>query len=281
MAFFRKQSEFVKGTTMKQSDKTSTNLSLFNKNWNFADETVAEEAPVTNVSIVAILACVGGVLSFSLFFSPYFLFVPVLTLFLAIVALLTIHRSQGILVGRALALVGLWLLLIPVVAVPVKDALYYKQFEIGAKSFCRLWLKTALAGDPMQVKQLSHVPHFQKNRETDPVKYWSKFLGDEMAHEEMHRFLKNDLLLTLAALGDRATYSYHKTVGTKTGRDEEEALLIYAITYPNKQGEKETFFVQINCTRTLDEDKKIAVWKGGGNAKGSLKLEENGEPTIK
>ena len=253
--------------------------SIFSKQWNMADEENNETEPLRGVSILAILAFIGGLFSFLVFLSPSFYFIPAVSFLLAVVSLIRIRMSDGNLIGRGFALMGLWLLIIPCVAVPVKNELYRMRYIQDGKRFVQLWFKTVAEGNILRVKQLGHVPHCVSPSMT-PMNYWRQYTGDELTHEELHTFLGNKLLLTLEALGDKAKATYYKTEYISYGKESEDSLVIYAVTYPNEKGDTETFFVQFNISRSHDAKRGIGLWKGGDKVKGPLKLDGTGAPVI-
>lgn len=273
--------------TTDTTNSNNTNLangpmvfdSLFSKKWQMADEFSTEDEPLKAISIPAILAFLGGLLSFLLFMSTYFFFVPILALMLAIIALIRIRVSSGNQIGEGLALAAIGLLVIPSIAVPIKDAIYKDRFVRDAQRFAAIWFETMASGNIFRVKQLNHVPHCVDSTMSE-VNYWRQFLGDEMTHEELHTFLADPLLLTLEALGHKAKATYYKTEAVRLGSESEEILMTYAITYPNQANQPETFFVQINANRSPDAKRKIGLWKGGDRIKGPLKVNAAGLPVM-
>lgn len=237
-----------------------------------------ENAPA-DVCIPALLALICGFFSFLLFLSYNFYFLPALSLILVIVSFLMIKKSGGKMVGKTMALLALFFLIVPSVAVPVMKQTYQRNFINDAKKYADFWFSFAKKGDFQRIKILEHSAHIAKSS-SNPAKYWMQYVGDEEMHEKLHRFLTNDLLLTLAALGDKAKITYYKTVFVGYGRDDEAIRMIYAVTVPSDQGEKETFFVGLNMSRYKDEKHKIAIWKGGDKFKGPLPLDKNGEPNY-
>ncbi|MDO5554035.1 MAG: hypothetical protein Q4G68_09745 [Planctomycetia bacterium] len=257
---------------MEQEQNTS---SLFSKKWNMADESSSEDQPLTNISVLAILCLLGGLLSFLLYFSVYFCFVPVATFLLALLTLYRIKRSEGILVGAWMAWAGIFLLLIPCVAVPVQTSVFRARLCADSCEYLQTWFRMAKEGNYEKIRQMQHVPHFVQSKMSS-VNYWKQFTREEESHAAMHSFLKNKLLLTLATLGDRAEIAPYRIDAAYHTSSSDKVLSTWSVTYPNEAGQKETFFLRIDSNRTWDEDKQIAGWTGGGNVTGPLKLDESG-----
>lgn len=254
--------------------------SIFSKNWSMEDggNDVAhlENAPA-DVCIPAILALGCGLISFLVFLSYNFYFLPALTVILSLVSFIMIKKSGGKMVGKTMILIALAFTIIPSVAVPTMKYVYQRQFLIDARQYGDFWFKFALKGDFQKVKTLEHSAHIARSSSNES-KYWIQYIGDPEMHEQLHKFLSNDLLLTLAALGDKAKVTFYKKSFMFFGTEDETIRLIYAITYPGKQDKKETFFVGLNMSRYKESKHKIAIWKGGDKLQGPLPLDENGEP---
>lgn len=254
-----------------------TSGSLFSKQWNVADEGLPDDVALNNISVAAIGCLAGGIFSLSVYFSPYFCFVPAVTIVLALVTLIRIKLADGMLLGKKITLIGLWLAIVFSVAMPLHHETYRLRLKNDAKKYCMHWCSTIHRGDFLRIKQLGHVPHFLK-LDTTEAAYWRQYLGDEEVHTGLHRFLTEPLLLTLAALGDKAKYSYYRTDMLHVGKDSDEIVMTYAVTYPSTENKKETFFIRINASRTFDPKRKLGIWKGGDKVKGPLPLDEDHVP---
>ncbi|MDO4585672.1 MAG: hypothetical protein Q4C95_00075 [Planctomycetia bacterium] len=264
-----------------ETDFETKSGSLFSQNWSLSNEQSLDESSPKNISILAILSLIGGFLSFTVFFSMNFLFVPIITLLLIIIAAINIKRSEGLLIGRSFLLIGLWLLLIPGISKPLMDYVYSQNLYKNADVFFTYWFETAKKGDFVKLQQLQSGLAV-RNPISDEAGFWKNYIRDEETHEATHRFLTNRTLLTLAALGDQAQCRLYRVDACYfSAGNEESVIMTYAITYP-KGNDKETFFVSISGKRFFihnsDFDKKKYTWVVDNGAWTPLKLDDQGKP---
>jgi hypothetical protein len=227
-------------TSSSLFDALSADASAVNAS-NAADELVSKRA-----SVLAIIAATLGALSFLSLLNLGFLVFSAFGGLTAIFALAAIARSGGELIGRSSALAGLALALAGALSGPLCAATYRVDFERQAAEFCDIWFETAKSGDFLALRQLTR-SHWDRPAildENDAVKYWATSTHDEDAHRELHSFLANPTLLTLAALGERAQATFYATETQTINSKVEVATRIYAVTVaPEKEGEaKQTFF---------------------------------------
>ena len=275
---------------LKPLEKTSS--SLFDalsadasaaKASNAADELVSKRA-----SVWAIVSAFWGALSFLSLLNLGFLFFAAFGVLSAIFALAAIAKSGGELVGRSWAFGGLALALAGAISGPLCAATYRVDFEAQADEFCKIWFDAAKKGDVLTLRQLTR-SHWDRPAiidESDAVKYWATSTHDEDAHRELHSFLANPTLLTLAALGDRAQATFYATETQTINAKAEVATRIYAVTVaPEKEGEaKETFFIRLTVERRLRKTargEKSVGWNIHSGDWRPLELDENGRPVLK
>lgn len=232
-----------------------------------------------SISILAIFALLFGFFSFLVFLSPSFYFIPIIALILVICALIQIRLSANNIIGKGIALTGLWFLLIPSIAQPTMNLYYKDRLLQDAKRYCDLWLDHVKKGNIRQIRQMQNSVHIARSNQDD-LTFWKQFTAEEEYHEGIHRFMADPLLLTLATLGDKAKTSFVRAEKLHVLPDSDKVLMIYAVTYLNKEDQKETFFIQIDASRECDHKYKIGLWRGGENAKGPLPLNDQGEPVA-
>lgn len=245
----------------EQSPNEEKKRSLFDSSWQ-SNNGEEQAADFTSLSVPAVLALVGGLLSLLVFFSTTFLFIPIATLLLVVWALLSIHRSEGHLTGARFAYAGLFLLIVPVVAVTVNDAIYRAQLTRQAKAYFQTVFANIQRGDLPAILQ-SRTPYFTRRTDLTEVDFWKEQIAREDAHENIHsEFLSNPILRTLITLGDRAQITYVKTesIYPSPAYGKDEIRMVYAVTYPGKDGGKETFFIPVVGIRSHDPEKKRVGW---------------------
>lgn len=275
---------------LKPLEKTSS--SLFDalsadadvaKASNAADELVSKRA-----SVLAIVSALLGALSFLTLLNLGFLFFSAFGVLAAIFSLAAIAKSGGELVGRSWALVGLALALAGAIAGPLCVATYRADFDAQADEFCQIWFDAAKKGDVLTLRQLtrSHWDRPPIIDEDDAIKYWATSTQDEDGHRELHSFLANPTILTLAALGDRVKPTFYATESQTINARAEVATRVYAVTVaPEKEGDaKQTFFLKLTVERRLRKTargEKSIGWNVHPGDWRPLELDENGRPVLK
>ncbi|MBR5243182.1 MAG: hypothetical protein IKW13_03005 [Thermoguttaceae bacterium] len=269
-------------TSSSLFDALSADASVANVS-NAADELVSKRA-----SALAIVSATLGALSFLSLLNLGFLVFSAFGVLAAIFALAAIAKSGGELIGRSWALGGLALALAGAISGPLCAATYRADFEAQADEFCQIWFETAKSGDFLALRQLTR-SHWERSPildEMDAVKYWAASTHDDDAHRELHSFLANSTLLTLAALGDRAQATFYATETQTINSKVEVATRIYAVTVaPEKEGEtKETFFLRLTVERRLRKTargEKSVGWNVHAGDWRPLEIDENGRPILK
>lgn len=275
---------------LKPLEKTSS--SLFDalsadadvaKASNAADELVSKRA-----SVLAIVSALLGALSFLTLLNLGFLFFSAFGVLAAIFSLAAIAKSGGELVGRSWALAGLALALAGAIAGPLCVATYRADFDAQADEFCQIWFDAAKKGDVLTLRQLtrSHWDRPPIIDEDDAIKYWATSTQDEDGHRELHSFLANPTILTLAALGDRVKPTFYATESQTINARAEVATRVYAVTVaPEKEGDaKQTFFLKLTVERRLRKTargEKSIGWNVHPGDWSPLELDENGRPVLK
>ena len=269
-------------TSSSLFDALSADASVANAS-NAADELVSKRA-----SVLAIVSAVAGALSFLSLLNLGFLFFSAFGALAAIFALAAIAKSGGELVGRSWALAGLALALAGAISGPLCVATYRADFDAQADEFCQIWFDAAKKGDVLTLRQLtrSHWDRPPIIDENDAIKYWATSTQDEDGHRELHSFLANPTILTLAALGDRVKPTFYATESQTINAKAEVATRVYAVTVaPEQEGEaKQTFFLKMTVERRLRKTargEKSIGWNIHPGDWRPVELDENGRPILK
>ena len=269
-------------TSSSLFDALSADASAANVS-NAADELVSKRA-----SALAIVSALLGAFSFLSLLNLGFLFLSAFGVLAAVFALAAIAKSGGELVGRSWALGGLALALAGAISGPLSAATYRADFDAQADEFCQIWFDAAKKGDVLTLRQLtrSHWDRPPIIYESDAVKYWITSTQDEDAHRELHSFLANPTLLTLAALGDRVEPTFYATESQTINSKAEVATRVYAVTVaPEKEGEpKQTFFLKLTVERRLRKTargEKSVGWNVHPGDWRPVELDESGRPVLK
>lgn len=269
-------------TSSSLFDALSADASVANVS-NAADELVSKRA-----SGLAIVSALLGALSFLSLLNLGFLFFSAFGILAALFALAAIAKSGGELVGRPWALGGLAAALAGAISGPLCAATYRADFDAQAEQFCQIWFDAAKKGDVLTLRQLtrSHWDRPPIVDENDEIKYWATSTQDEDAHRELHTFLANPTILTLAALGDRVKPTFYATESQVIDSKAELATRVYAVTVaPEKEGDaKQTFFLKLTVERRLRKTargEKSIGWNVHPGDWRPLELDENGRPILK
>lgn len=237
----------------------STPKSLFSNAWNDASEESEEDVSYSRLCILAVVALFPGIASFLVFFSVWFAFLGVLGIILALVAILSIRRSEGTLTGLGFAQSALALSLTSFIAVLLFWPMYHYGIQREADQFFRIWF-TALKNDDIPLAKGLSLPYWSRPGTENPEKWWTEHYENRFAHRDLHHYTDNQLVRTLIALGNKAQISFYKTLTVATEDDKDTVVNLYAVTYPVAHG-KETFFVKMVGERKFPTgDVKSAGW---------------------
>lgn len=236
---------------------TSSN-SLFSKTWNDADE---EVGVYSRLSIPALLSFLFAAASFLVFFSIWFFFLSLLGIALALVAIVTIRRSEGGLTGLALAQLGLCLSIVSLVAVSVLWPSYHYGVRREADHFFRIWFEALREDNIPQAKGLQSY-YWGRPQHEDREKWWHSQYENKFSHRDIHNYVENDLLRVLLALGSKAEVSRYQFLSTVSQDSKDAVVAVYAVTYPTEDGKTETFFVKMSGEREYPTgDATSAGWR--------------------
>ena len=232
--------------------------SLFTTTWNDASE--HEESFYRRLSVPALVAFILGVLSFVIYFSVWFFFIAAIGITLALIAIWSIRRSEGLLFGTGLAQCGLALSLISLVSVSVMWPYYLYELRLEGNRFFRVWFDALQANNIPLAKGMSS-PYWERPSITDEEKWWQDQYADRWKHRSIHNYTDNKLVRTLLALGKDADITYYKTLASSVDDGKDTVVSVYAVTYLSESGEKETFFVKMTGIRRFPaKDIKNAGW---------------------
>ncbi|MDR0869248.1 MAG: hypothetical protein LBN39_00500 [Planctomycetaceae bacterium] len=231
--------------------------SLFSATWNDASES---DASYTRFSILALLAALSGVASFLVFMTPWFFFLGVTGVLLSFGAVFAIVRSDGTLTGIRTAQFGLCASLISLFGVAVLWPVYQYGVQREADWFFRIWFEE-LGKDNLPLAKGLTSMYWERPATQDPEKWWKDQYENKFAHKSIHTYTDNKLVRIIAALGEKAEVSYYKTLSVTTTDEKDIVANVYAVSYPNKEGKTETFFVKMTGRRAFPSgDVRSAGW---------------------
>ena len=234
--------------------------SVFNTNWNDASE---GETFHVRLSVPALLSAFLGLGTFLVYFTPWFFFLGVIAILLSLLAFWTIRNAEGSLTGIPFAYAGLCSAVVALVSVTVFWSTYQYGLRQEADQFFRLWFVAVQQGDiPRAMEYQSIYPH--RSQAADADEWWQTQYECVFRHRSIHRYVENELIRVLMALGDTANVTYYKTARIVSGDEEDTVTAVYAVTFPAESGETATFFVRISGSRSYPQglvDFKTAGWR--------------------
>ncbi|MCL2117906.1 MAG: hypothetical protein FWH27_05705 [Planctomycetaceae bacterium] len=247
--------------------------SIFDVKWNDASE-FPTAAEYRTISVPSILALLFGLLTPLVLINWGFVFLPILALIFAFLALFLIARSEGMRFGKPLAWAAIFLSLSLVVANVSLWEAYKSRMIREAIDFAGSYFQfVANAKDNPEIDILNirdmRSPYWLRSVAPSEDR-WKTLDKDMFAQEDLSMFTSDVTLRTLMELGHRAGATYYqvKSYTCDKGRHEDYVTLVYAVTYENDKREKETFFVDITVKRSQGEDtttvanqkKKMGGW---------------------
>ena len=259
--------------------------SIFDIRWNDASETPTL-AEYRTLCVPSLLALLFGLLTPLVMINWGFVFIPILSLLLAFLAIYIIAHSDGTRFGRPLAWVAIFLSLCFVVANFTLWEGYKSRMISEAIAFGGSYFEVIAEPDIdiLKIRDMQS-PYWQ--RSAAPLEdRWKAMEKDMFGQEDLSMYASDITLRTLMALGTRAKPSFYtvKSYSYDKGQNVDYVTLVYAVTYKNDKKETETFFVDLTVKRIRGEDPntvankktKLAGW-GVQGLKGPVLPKEFGD----
>ncbi|MGL4595340.1 MAG: hypothetical protein ACRCUY_11475 [Thermoguttaceae bacterium] len=231
--------------------------SHFQTTWNDASE---GDGVYSRFSVPAIISLLFGVASFLVYMTPWFAFLSVLGIVFALFALLSIRSSEGAIAGTRTAQLGLAASVISLVSISVMWPSYQYGVKQEAKQFFQLWFNSLAQDDVAEAVPLAmgfSSMYWERPRRDDAKTWWTTQYSSVYSHKAVHKYVENELVRTLLALGAKAKVSYYKTLSVNTSDSKDVVAMIYAVTYQTDQGKNETFFVKMTGERRFPSGKDV------------------------
>jgi hypothetical protein len=213
------------------------------------DEEVARYRALSSLAVAGLLA---GLLAPLAMLSSVLWLVPLVAVVLSALALRRIATRGPDLVGRPLALAGLLLGTLFLVAAPVDDFVYRYFFRQQARQFAAIWTEAVRHGEVYKAHHLMVDPAHRQPLESK----LEDFYKIEKWRQAMERFRNEPAMRTLFALRADANIRFYETAAE--GAD--FVQLIYAVTYPDEQQQPKSFFITLTMQRTVDTSNGRAAW---------------------
>ena len=134
-----------------------------------------EPTEYRSLSGLAVAGLAFGLLSAAAMIFPLLLTSAIVGLVLSTWALVRIRRQAPVLVGRRMALAGLFLSVLFAAAVPVDRLVYRWRIQSEARQFGDLWFELLSRGEPQKAHQLTVEPRI---RERLDDRLWASYRDD-------------------------------------------------------------------------------------------------------
>jgi hypothetical protein len=200
------------------------------------------DAGYHSVSALAVVALAIGLLSPLAFTHPLLWSLPIVGVALALAAFVRIGRSEGLLIGRKAAIIGLAISLFSGLGAVTQATTRQLWLAARAERLTERFLELLREGKTYEAHQLFARPQFR----LPPGSDYEKLYGEEPTMMEDHQsFLKREVIADLLALGDRAELEHQRTRLTHSGPTEDYLMVYYRLSGPTKgrQIDKEIRFV--------------------------------------
>ena len=210
------------------------------------------------LSGLAVGALVLGILSLGALLTAVLWLASLAGIILALVALQRIAEEWPELGGRRLALAGLLLSLVSLVAAPVDWSVHRLLVRREAQQFALRWFEYLQQQSPQKAHQLT-IGQGGRQPLEDP-QLWKYYTGDWRNYQDIKSFVQKKEIAALVALGDRAQVRYYDTEAEWSADGTDYVEQTYAVTFTPGPGPK-TFFVTLVLERRPDTRGGQSYWK--------------------
>ena len=219
-----------------------------------------EQTEYRSLTPAAIVGLILGLFSPVAFLSPLLVAVPVVGLVFSLLALRQIAISEGHVVGRPAAMVGLVLSTICATAIPAQAVGMRWLANRQARPVALAWFKHLAENDPYAAIELTVSPDGRQAPGPSLANYYAT---DETAHKRLYDFVNEETVRNLLALGDKATVRFYGDAGFgRLSRGRGQVLQFYAVTYREEPtAEPTTFFVQVLLEKTPATPNSPGGWR--------------------
>jgi hypothetical protein len=208
-----------------------------------------------SVSALAVVALVVGLLSPLAFVHPLLWTLPIAGVAVACVAIARIDRSDGLLIGRKAAIVGLAVSLFCGLGAVTQATTRRLWLAYRAERLTDRFLELLREGKTYEAHQLWARPQFRVPAGSD---YEALYADSPAAKEDYESFLKRDVIAQLVALGDQAKLE-HKATELTSSSPGDYLSVFYHLSGPTDDGEIDQdirFYVE-----RLEEEQTGVQWR--------------------
>jgi hypothetical protein len=233
--------------------------------------TDAQDAEFSEYRAIApqsVLALICGLLAPLAMVDSMLWSIPILGVLFSCWALRRIKAGAPAITGRKMALFGLTISLLFLVAAPTDWLVYRRMVADEARVFADQWFHFMTHDEPQKAYQLTTTP---QTRQPLNNRLWSYYRHSPKVREQLETYVKSPVVRTLLALGPKAQVRFDQIGGQSRSSNNDEVDLWYAVTY-EEQNEKKSFFILVRALRSElksgGADWRILQTEGGGRPRG-------------
>ncbi|MEX2141324.1 MAG: DUF4190 domain-containing protein [Pirellulales bacterium] len=191
------------------------------------------DAAYHSISALAVVALVLGLLSPLAFVHPLLWALPITGIALAWAAIARIDRSEGALIGRKAAILGLAVALLCGLGAVTKATTRPLWLAYRAERVAERFLELLRQGKTYEAHQLWTRPQFRLLPGSD---YQALYAENPAAAKDYEEFLKREVTSDLVALGEQAEVVHQRTALTASDSDRDYLMVYYRMSGPTKAG---------------------------------------------
>jgi hypothetical protein len=212
-----------------------------------SDRQEAEYATYRALVGQAVAGLLFGLLAPLAMLAAGFWAMPAFGVFFSIWALRRIRRDAAARTGQRLAWTGLSLSLLFAAAAPTDWLVYRHAVRQEARQFSALWFRYLVHDEPQKALQLTVPP---QSRQPIGEGLWAFYRSTPKARQTLEGYVKTPLVRALLALGPRADARFYESTDQAHDDNNDLVSMLYAVTYEGGEGEKQSFFVNVQALRT-------------------------------
>ena len=218
-----------------------------------ADLEVEGYRPVSWLAVASLALGIAAPLTLS---TPLLMCIPALGALFSLLALRSIAASDPPLVGRKVALTGLFLSLFFAAMSLVQLWAFDAQLKREARQCADLFLELLQRREPQKALQLMLA---EGQREPADRPLWEFYRTTSHAYDLLRNFVDRPPVHGLLVLGDKANVRYWATEELLPEHDRHYVGLLYTVTYEH-EGQPTTFFVRIGVERHVHDETGKVGW---------------------
>lgn len=226
-----------------------------------------EQTEYRSLAPLSLVGLILGLLAPVAFLSPLLIAVPLAGIVFSLIALRQIATSDGSVLGRVPAIVGLVLSTICATAIPAQSVAQRWLASRQARPIAMEWFALLAKDDPYSAVEMTNQAAGRLASGPTLVEHYT---ANEALYERLQTFVNDPAVRALLALGEQATVRYYDDAGFgRLSGDRLQLGQIYAVTFrESPDDEPVTFFVQLVLEKnpgnpTMPGGWHILSYKGG------------------